>query len=367
MGFGRSPQLMVIDLDDASPCSVASPPSPARRCSRRGEIVWLRGPNGAGKTTLLRLCAGLVPLTRGSGTVLGCDLATERERLRPHGRRCSATATVCTSTSPWPRTSPSGAQLVGAIDDRARPPRSSASASPDASPTVPVRRLSAGQQRRTALACLVVRRAELWLLDEPHAGLDAAGRDDLDAIVRQAAASGATRARRQPRVGSRRPLASRVVDVVGGVLSAPRPDGAAVTWRRLGVARRPPRPARRVAQPRRAQPGAAVRRRRDGDVRLRHRRHVVDATHLSRADRAGDDVLAAHCSFSGRSPSRPRTAPSTPCASPGCRPSALFWGKTAALAVAARRARGRAVRARRAAVRQPRSARRRSPAARSCG
>ena len=57
---------------------------------------------------------------------------------------------------------------------------------------VPVRRLSAGQQRRTALACLVVRRAELWLLDEPHAGLDAAGRDDLDAIIRQAAESGVT-------------------------------------------------------------------------------------------------------------------------------------------------------------------------------
>ena len=46
---------------------------------------------------------------------------------------------------------------------------------------VPVGRLSAGQRRRTALACLVARRAELWLLDEPHAGLDAAGRDELDA------------------------------------------------------------------------------------------------------------------------------------------------------------------------------------------
>ena len=36
----------------------------------------------------------------------------------------------------------------------------------------PVRRLSAGQQRRTAIACLFARRARLWLLDEPHAGLD---------------------------------------------------------------------------------------------------------------------------------------------------------------------------------------------------
>ena len=57
---------------------------------------------------------------------------------------------------------------------------------------VQVRRLSAGQKRRTALAGLVARRARLWLLDEPHAGLDAAGRDELDATLRRAAGSGAT-------------------------------------------------------------------------------------------------------------------------------------------------------------------------------
>jgi ABC-type multidrug transport system ATPase subunit len=52
--------------------------------------------------------------------------------------------------------------------------------------------LSAGQRRRTALAALVVRRAQLWLLDEPHAGLDAAARHELDVILRDATASGAT-------------------------------------------------------------------------------------------------------------------------------------------------------------------------------
>lgn len=81
---------------------------------------------------------------------------------------------------------------------------------------VAVRKLSAGQKRRTALACLVARRAELWLLDEPHAGLDAAGRDELDAILRQAVGSGATvlvASHELERAGS---LADRVVDVVGG-------------------------------------------------------------------------------------------------------------------------------------------------------
>ena len=57
---------------------------------------------------------------------------------------------------------------------------------------MPVARLSAGQRRRTSLACLLARRPELWLLDEPHAGLDHEARDLLDGLVRQAVDQGAT-------------------------------------------------------------------------------------------------------------------------------------------------------------------------------
>jgi energy-coupling factor transporter ATP-binding protein EcfA2 len=46
----------------------------------RGEIVLLRGPNGAGKTTLLRLCAGLLPVERGTATILGFDLSVIQVR-----------------------------------------------------------------------------------------------------------------------------------------------------------------------------------------------------------------------------------------------------------------------------------------------
>ena len=48
-----------------------------------GEILLLKGPNGAGKTSLLRLCAGLLPVERGSATVLGVDLAADRAAVRP--------------------------------------------------------------------------------------------------------------------------------------------------------------------------------------------------------------------------------------------------------------------------------------------
>ena len=42
---------------------------------------------------------------------------------------------------------------------------------------MPCRSLSAGQQRRAALALLKAGSARLWLLDEPFAALDASGRD----------------------------------------------------------------------------------------------------------------------------------------------------------------------------------------------
>jgi energy-coupling factor transporter ATP-binding protein EcfA2 len=81
-----------------------------------------------------------------------------------------------------------------------------------------VAKMSAGQRRRTALAILVIRRASLWLLDEPHAGLDAAGRDEIDIILREAASAGATiivASHELERAGA---LATRRIEVVGGAV-----------------------------------------------------------------------------------------------------------------------------------------------------
>ena len=180
----------------------------------RGEIVLLRGPNGAGKTSLLRLCAGLLPVERGSATVLGHDLVVDRAAVRSrvgllgHANGLYADLGVGDNVRFWGAT-------VGATDDEVR----SAVARLGLAERlwdVPVARLSAGQRRRTALACLVARRAELWLLDEPHAGLDAAGRDELDATLTEAARAGATVMLASHELERAGDLASRVVDVVGG-------------------------------------------------------------------------------------------------------------------------------------------------------
>ncbi|MDP1806082.1 MAG: ATP-binding cassette domain-containing protein, partial [Acidimicrobiales bacterium] len=93
---------------------------------------------------------------------------------------------------------------------------------------VVVARLSAGQRRRASLACLVARRPELWLLDEPHAGLDAAGRNLLDGIVQEAAAGGATVLLASHELDRAAAIATRTVTMAGGqvtdgVLDPPEP------------------------------------------------------------------------------------------------------------------------------------------------
>jgi heme ABC exporter ATP-binding subunit CcmA len=200
--LGRFPALAGINLDVV-----------------RGEIVLLRGPNGAGKTTVLRVCAGLVPVVRGEARVLGHDL---RHDVRPVRRRVGllghATGlfddlTVADNVTFWGRAYRAGRAEIDAalglvgLADRLR--------------DVPVARLSAGQRRRTSLACLLVRRPELWLLDEPHAGLDNDARDVLDGLVRQAVAQGATVLMSSHELDRAESLAHRVVELDGGATADP--------------------------------------------------------------------------------------------------------------------------------------------------
>jgi heme ABC exporter ATP-binding subunit CcmA len=181
---------------------------------QRGEIVLLQGPNGAGKTSLLRVCAGLLPIERGTGHVLGIDLTTNREAIRSrvgllgHANGLYLDLTVMQNLQFWASTvaatssEVSNAMATMRIDGRLAEVKAS--------------QLSAGQRRRCALASLIVRRAEIWLLDEPHAGLDAAGRDELDALLRSAVASGATVVLASHERDRALGLATRTVTIDGG-------------------------------------------------------------------------------------------------------------------------------------------------------
>ncbi len=198
--LGRFPALAGIDLDVAP-----------------GQIVLLVGPNGAGKTTLLRACAGLVPVVQGEAEVLGHDLRSDprivrrRVGLLGHDSFLYGDLTVEANLRFWSEAAGASTgdadrafERVG-LDGRLR--------------TVAVNRLSAGQRRRASLAALVARRPELWLLDEPHAGLDAGGRDLLDTLLIEAAGVGATVLMASHETERAVPLADAVVRIDGGMVT----------------------------------------------------------------------------------------------------------------------------------------------------
>jgi heme ABC exporter ATP-binding subunit CcmA len=197
--LGRFPALAGVDLDvDA------------------GEAVLLQGPNGAGKTTLLRLCAGLVPAESGDAHVLGHDLRRDRRSVRRevgmigHATFLYDDLTVTENVHFWARAAgATTAEADAAIERLEIEPRLR---------SISVGRLSAGQRRRTSIASMVARRPRLWLLDEPHAGLDQAGRDVVDELIRDAAAAGATVLVASHELERARSIAPRVVTIAGGVV-----------------------------------------------------------------------------------------------------------------------------------------------------
>ena len=82
---------------------------------------------------------------------------------------------------------------------------------------VPVRSLSAGQRRRTAIAVAAARRPELWLLDEPHAGLDQDGRQVIDDLIADAAEAGGAVVVASHELDRAETVVDRTVEIAGGL------------------------------------------------------------------------------------------------------------------------------------------------------
>lgn len=179
-----------------------------------GEVVHLRGPNGAGKTSLLRAAAGLLPVTGGVAVVLGHDLRVDRRQVRRevgllgHATFLYDELTVADNLR--------FALRAARVGEAAAAPALERLGLSGRLRDVAVGRLSAGQRRRVALAVLVARRPRLWLLDEPHAGLDEGARGVLDGVVAEARAAGATVLLASHELERASSLADRVLEVAGG-------------------------------------------------------------------------------------------------------------------------------------------------------
>jgi heme exporter protein A len=154
-----------------------------------GEAVALTGANGAGKTSLLRAVAGLLRPLEGQisfGDASGAALAAEDARSRDlhlishqDGLKPSRTAwEELLFQVRWTGGDLQAARLACERLDLRR------------LRDLEVRKLSAGQRRRLALARLVASRRRLWLLDEPLAPLDAVQRTTFGAIMAEHLAAG---------------------------------------------------------------------------------------------------------------------------------------------------------------------------------
>lgn len=157
--------------------------SSLRFCLEAGQLLLLEGRNGSGKTSLLRiLCSIRLPE---AGTVNWCgqDIfklgADYHERLTYIGHKDGIKQDLT------PQENLRMAQAMGKPN-----PRYSIDEVLDqfglyGFEDIPTRNLSAGQQRRLALARLLATDAPLWILDEPFTSLDKHGIEIFEGLMRQ--------------------------------------------------------------------------------------------------------------------------------------------------------------------------------------
>ena len=138
-----------------------------------GQCLQVQGANGAGKTSLLRIVCGLAEAAQGWVCWRGADIRLDPGAFRAELAYLGHTPGLKDELSAAENLgyqSPVGGCVLGPQQIEAALQRVGLGAQQH----LPVRRLSQGQKRRAALACLIARPARLWVLDEPLAALDPA-------------------------------------------------------------------------------------------------------------------------------------------------------------------------------------------------
>ncbi|MCH7626719.1 MAG: metal ABC transporter ATP-binding protein [Chloroflexi bacterium] len=156
-----------------------------------GEFVAILGPNGSGKTTLIKLALGLITPSRGSVKLFG----EQPEHFREWNKIGYVPQAVEVVGTQFPATVEEVVSqgLYKGFDPFSLFRRGGKPAVLDAMETAGIaaikkRRISSlsiGQQQRTLISRALVSSPQLLVLDEPVAGVDAAGQEQLYSLLRR--------------------------------------------------------------------------------------------------------------------------------------------------------------------------------------
>ena len=147
----------------------------------KNSIFAFLGPNGAGKTTTIKLFLGLARPTSGGGTILGHDLTTENKRIRSRVGYMAQNQQYSQSMTPRQILRFAAKFFYEQGGDELEDKISSLLhlVELDRNADRKTKGFSGGEKQRLGIAQALVNDPELLILDEPAAGLDPQGREDV--------------------------------------------------------------------------------------------------------------------------------------------------------------------------------------------
>lgn len=159
----------------------------------QGEMTAIIGPNGAGKSTMLKAALGIVPAVSGKVTIYGRDLESARHRIAYVPQRASVdwdfpTRVLDVVLMGLYRE----LGLLGRVKARHRDAAMECLSRVGMTDFAnrQIGQLSGGQQQRVFLARALAQQADLYLLDEPFAGVDAATEKAIISVLQDLRAQG---------------------------------------------------------------------------------------------------------------------------------------------------------------------------------
>jgi len=136
----------------------------------RGKIIGLLGPNGSGKTTLIKMINGLLKPTTGNILISGKEIGPEtkaRVAYLPDRTYLAPGENINTILN----------YFEDFYEDFSKDRAMAMLADLNIDPTAKMKTLSKGTKEKVQLILVMSRQAELYVLDEPIAGVDPAARD----------------------------------------------------------------------------------------------------------------------------------------------------------------------------------------------